>query len=356
MKRKNQLTISLEQLHSSEGKAWTVSLYLNNTKLEFKIDTGAEVTVIPESVTTPYQSLLQTTSRRLQGPGKIQLEVCGQFTGTLKKDTQVVEEEIYVEKDLHMPLLGLPAITSLNLVTKICGIQLDKDTVVSKFPELFTGLGKLQGEYDIKLSDNAVPFALTTPRRIPLPLMTPVKEQLEKMEKADIISRVEGPTDWCAIIVVVPKPNNQVRICVDLTQLNKSVKRERHILPSVDHTLAQLSNAKLFSKIDANSGFWQVELSKQSSLLTTFITLFGRFRFNRLPFGISSAPELFQQRMSVILEGLEGVTCLMDDILVHGANQQEHDTRLLATLEQLRKYHVTLNPENVNFSKRLLGF
>ena len=94
-----------------------------------------------------------------------------------------------------MPLLGLPAITSLNLVTKICGIQLDKDTAVSKFPELFTGLGKLQGEYDIKLSDNAVPFALTTPRRIPLPLMTPVKEQLKKMEKADIISRVEGPTD-----------------------------------------------------------------------------------------------------------------------------------------------------------------
>jgi len=232
----------LGTVHSSEGKAWTVSLYLNNTKLEFKIDTGAEVTVIPESVATPYQSLLQTTSRRLQGPGKTQLEVCGQFTGTLKKDTQVVEEEIYVVKDLHMPLLGLPAITSLNLVTKICGIQLDKDTVVSKFPELFTGLGKLQGEYDIKLSDNAVPFALTTPRRIPLPLMTPVKEQLEKMEKADIISRVEGPTDWCAGIVVVPKPNNQVRICVDLTQLNKSVKRERHILPSVDHTLAQLSH------------------------------------------------------------------------------------------------------------------
>ena len=74
-----------------------------------------------------------------------------------------MEEEIYVVKNLHMPLLGLLAITSLNLVTKICEIQLDKDTVVSKFTELFTGLGKLQGEYDIKLSDNAVPYPLTTP-------------------------------------------------------------------------------------------------------------------------------------------------------------------------------------------------
>ena len=91
------------------------------------------------------------------------MEVCEQFTGTLKKDTQVVEAEIYVVKDLHMSLLGPPAITSLNLETKICGIQLDKDTVVSKFPELFTGLAKLQDEYDIKLSDNAVSFALKPP-------------------------------------------------------------------------------------------------------------------------------------------------------------------------------------------------
>jgi len=115
--------------------------------------------------------------------------------------------------------------------------------------------------------------------------MAQVKEELDKMEQQNIITRVEGPIDWCASIVVVPKPNKKVRICVDLTQLNKCVKRERHILPSVDHTLAQLSNAKMFSKIDANSGFWQIELSKQSSLLTTFITPFGRFCFNHFLLG-----------------------------------------------------------------------
>ena len=86
--------------------------------------------------------------------------------------------------------------------------------------------------------------------------MAQVKDELDKMEQENIISRVEGPTDWCAGIVVVPKPNNKVRICVDLTQLNKCVKRERHILLSVNHTLVQLGNAKLFSKIDTNSGFW----------------------------------------------------------------------------------------------------
>ena len=149
------------------------------------------------------------------------------------------------------------------------------------------------------MSDSAIPFALTTPRRIPLPLMAQVKEELDKMEQQNIITRVKDPTDWCAGIVVVPKPNKKVRICVDSTQLNKCVKRERHILPSVDHTLAQLSNAKIFNKIDANAGFWQIKLSKQSSLLTTFIThpLGGC----HLPFGFSSAPELFQKHMSFAL-------------------------------------------------------
>ena len=148
-----------------------MNLYLNDTLLEFKINTGTEVTVIPESVATPFQFLLQYSSQRLQGPGKISLQVCGQFTGTLRKDGHICKEEIYIVKNLHTPLLGLPAITSLNLAAKVCDVRLDKDGVISRFLQLFTGLGKLQGEYDIKLSDGATPFALTTARRIPLPLM-----------------------------------------------------------------------------------------------------------------------------------------------------------------------------------------
>ena len=131
---------------------------------------------------------------------------------------------------------------------------------------------------------------------------------------------------------MVPKSQGKVRICVDLTKLNQSVCRERHILPSVDQSLAQISGAKVFSKLDANSGFWQIELSKESALLTTFITSFGRFCFNRLPFGITSAPEHFQKRMSEILTNLDGVVCQMDDILVFGKSYHEHDQRLRAAL------------------------
>jgi len=84
----------------------------------------------------------------------------------------------------------------------------------------------------------------------------------------------------------------------------------------------------VFRKLDANAGFWQIRLSKESSLLTTFKTPYGRFCFNRLPFGITSAPEFFQ-----ILDSLPDALCMIDDVLVHGKNQDEHDQRLRAVLD-----------------------
>ena len=118
-----------------------------------------------------------------------------------------------------------------------------------------------------------------------------------------------------------------ISICVDLKHLNESVLREVFPIPKVDETLSQLAGATIFSKIDANSGFWQVPLSEESQLLTTFITPFGCYCFTKLPLGISCAPELFQKRLKEILDGLDGVVTHIDDALIFGSNQREHDTR-----------------------------
>ena len=119
--------------------------------------------------------------------------------------------------------------------------------------------------YTVMLWEDAKPYAVSAPRRIPLPLMDKVKEELDRLESLDVIKCVTEPSDWCATIVVVPKKDSEgsqkVRICVDYTELNKAVKRERHILPSVDHTLGQLAGVTLYSKLDANCGFHQVKLS-----------------------------------------------------------------------------------------------
>ena len=176
------------------------------------------------------------------------------------------------------------------------------------------------------------------------------------MEQMGAVSRVGEPTDRCSRMVVVPKADGSVQICVDLSRLNESVRREHHPLPAVEQALVQLAEAQIFSKINANSGFWQIPLTKESALLTTFITPFGRFCFNRLPFGITSAPEHFQRRMFEILHDVEGAICLMDDILVHGKSTEQHDRRLHTVLQRLQDAGVTLNKKKCVFSQDRVKF
>jgi len=157
-------------------------------------------------------------------------------------------------------------------------------------------------------------------------------------------------------MVVVNKKNGGVRVCVDLKPLNRCVLREHHPLPKIDETLAQLSGATIFSKLDVNSGFWQVPLSENSKLLRTFITPFGCYCYNKLPFEISSAPEHFQRRMSSLLDSLQEVFCVMDDILVFRQSQEQHDTRLDSVLNRLSSSGITLNSTKCEFSKNKLIF
>ena len=112
----------------------------------------------------------------------------------------------------------------------------------------------------------------------------------------------------------------------------------------------------MFTKLDANSGFWQIPLSEDSCLLTTFITPLGRFCFNKLPFGTSSAPELLQKRMSKLLEGLEGVVCHMDDVLVVGRDQKQHHVRLTKVFEPIEAAELTLNAAKCKFSRTSVKF
>ena len=340
----------------ASGTPWVIKVQLNNRDLEFKVDTGADVTVLPEGNYQPGRDgALETTTRKLSGPTGDKLKVLGKISGYIKRGGEHTIQDIYVVRGLTRPLMGKPAIEALQVVTlKVQSIT--SKNVRERFPKLFNGLGKLDGAYTIKLRENATPFALTTPRRVAVPLLPKVKQELERMQSLGVITEITEATEWCAGMVVVPKANGEVRICVDLTKLNENVCRERHMLPSVEQVLAQIGDAKHFSKLDANSGFWQIKLDEQSSKLTTFITPFGRFRFNRLPFGITSAPEHFQRQMSELLQGIDGVVVLIDDTLIAGKTKEEHDHRLNQVLTRLEKAGLTLGLKKCAFNQSSVKF
>ncbi|KAG1671242.1 Transposon Ty3-I Gag-Pol polyprotein [Nymphon striatum] len=224
--------------------------------------------------------------------------VQGKVEVTLTTRTSKCNQDLYVVKHLSEPLLGKLAIEALKLIERVNLIN-QQNSFKKDFPKLFIGLGRLENEYKIHLQEGCQPFSIAAPRRIPIPLKEKVNNELK----------------------LVPKQDGKIRLCVDFTKFNESVKRQNFPLPTTDQLLSELEGATVFSKLDCNKGFC----------------------YTRLPFGISSGPEIFQREMCHILSGMPGVVCDIDDVLVSGRNQKEHDSRLREVLSRTQSAGITLN-------------
>jgi hypothetical protein len=346
----------------SIDEEWSATVNVNGTPTIFKLDSGAAVSVMgTKHVSQDTTHHLQPATKKLRGAGNIPIDCLGTFQATLSYEEHSKEECIYVIRHQSKPLLSRRACASLGLLSVPPDLhEVSSVNFREEFSSLFKGLGCLDEKftYSIALTEPHAPLCLFTPKKFPHPLRSMVKQELDSMTKTGVISPVSTPTSWCSGMVCVPKANKRVRICVDLTQLNRAVKREIHPISAVDDSLSQLAGSQVFTKLDANSGFWQIPLDSSSKLLTTFITPFGRFCFNRLPFGISSAPEIFQCTMSTILEGIPGVICHMDDILIHASEQEVHEREVREVREvlgRLKDANITLN-NKCKFSKTSMKF
>ncbi|KAF7648890.1 hypothetical protein LDENG_00150500 [Lucifuga dentata] len=156
------------------------------------------------------------------------------------------------------------------------------------------------------------------------------------------ITKVEQPTEWVSSMVAVVQ-DGKIRICIDPSDLNKVIKREHYPMHTIEQVVSFMPGAKVFSVLDAKSGFLQIELDEASSFLTTFNTPVGRFRWLRLPFGIKCAPEIFQRIMDGMLEGISGATAIMNDILIAAPTVEMHDDILRKVVERATSYNVKLN-------------
>ena len=174
-------------------------------------------------------------------------------------------------------------------------------------------------------------------RKVPYLLKDKLKKELDCMEKNDIIDQVDEPSDWVNSMVIVKKRDGKLRICLDPHDLNKAIKREHYPMQSAESIMADMAGAKYFSKLDASSGYWQIKVDDESSKLLAFNTPFGQYKFKRLAFGILSASEVFQKKISQIIEGINGCANVQDEIIVWEKTKHEHDLRLAETLDRINK-------------------
>lgn len=159
-------------------------------------------------------------------------------------------------------------------------------------------------------------------RTVPVALKKRLREKLDSLIAEGDVRKIEEPTEWVSSLVIVEKPNGDLRLCIDPKDLNKAIQREPYRLPTKSD-ITSTSGACYFTKLDASPGFYQIVLDDESSKLCTFNTPFGRHCFLRLPFGISSAPEVFHRTVQQLFDGIEGVGVFIDDVVVWGKTKTE---------------------------------
>ncbi|KAK3795957.1 hypothetical protein RRG08_042951 [Elysia crispata] len=244
---------------------WFVDINQCGLSTIFKIDTGADVSVVSRNI---YQKLcpkpkLTRSNAILRGPGGL-IHHQGEFQACFSHRSTSVNARCFVI-DSSENLLSRDIARKLQLVQRINSIR----------KHLHPGPDPLFSDLDanpvkcapvhITITKNAKPFSIATVRRVPFPILNKVKAELDMLEKADIIYPIEEPTDWCAPIVpVLKKDGSSVRITTDFKELNKAIKRERYQIPTLEDLLQRLKGAKVFSKLDARSGFFQLPLDEES--------------------------------------------------------------------------------------------
>jgi hypothetical protein len=229
---------------------------------------------------------------------------------------------------------------------------------MSKYADIFEGLGKLSGTVHLQVDPSVEPVQFPA-RRLPLPIKKQVETELKQMVANNVIAPVTEPTKFSSPMVVVRKPTNgQIRICLDpKAGLNKALSRQHYPMPVLDDILPLLSNAKIFTTVDAKSAYWMCTLDDESSKLCTMSTPFGRFKWLRMPYGISCASEIFQRKIHQELEGLDGIACIADDILIFGCGdtldqaKSDHDVKLTALLERCRMKNIKLNKDKLRLNR-----
>lgn len=355
-------------------------------KIVCELDTGANTSLVGYDYLVKQvkedKPVLLPSKLRLQSFGGNPIKVLGQVKVPSRRKGRKYKVVLQVVEGSHRPLLSAKASRVLGFVRFCKAVsfggpnpafppsdllniyRVEAQRLADSHKDLFNGYGKFDGEISLEVDDSVAP-SIQPPRRVPIALRGKLKHELEVMERDGIITKESAHTDWVSNILIVQRgdPNKpSVRVCLDPVPLNKALKRPHLQFVTLDEILPELGKARVFSTVDAKKGFWHIVLDENSSKLTTFWTPFGRYRWIRMPFGIAPAPEIFQMKLQGTIQGLDGVECIADDILVYGTgNTMEealinHNERLKKLFRRLEEHHVKLNREKLKLCQTSVKF
>ena len=223
------------------------------------------------------------------------------------------------------------------------------------YPNSFDCIGNMQGEYDIKTSPT-VPPVQHGRWKVPIEYKEEIKKELVEMVQQRIITKQTEPTPWVSSLTYPKKANGKLRICLDPKDLNKAIIHKNHKAPTLKEIAHIPMGATRFSKVDGNKAFFGMHLTDEVSLLTTFNTHLGRYRFLCVPFGLKMSQDIFQMRMDDIMAQCLGVLAIHDDVFIYGKNDRDHDANIINLFNVAQKEGLMFNSKKCTIKQESITF
>ena len=208
------------------------------------------------------------------------------------------------------------------------------------YPNSFDCIGDMQGKYDIK-TNPTVPPVQHGRQKVPIEYKEEIEKELTEMVWQRIITKQTKPTPWVSSLTYPKKANGKLRICLDPKDLNKAITRENHKALTLEEIAHILTGATRFSKVNGNKAFFGMHLTKDASLLTTFNTHLGQYRFLRVPFRLKMSS--FQMRMDDIVAQCPGVLAIHNDVFIYGKDDRDHDANIINLFNVAQKEGLMFN-------------
>lgn len=352
-----------------DGRDGKIVVRLGGVYVQCLIDSGSPVNVMSEGA---WESLQEAGAEMFATEDKCLKKLFGygsesplKISKTFRARVEINEEkpkvvaQFYVVTKADQILLGKTTSEELRVlkvglnVNTIQEIKEGGRPPVTAGSKPFPKVPKMQFHFEV---DQQIMPKKSMYFRVPVAVEDLVDKKLDEMLEQDIIEEVHEPTDWVSPLIVVPKGNSDIRLCVNMKKPNEAIKRIHHPLPVIGDFLPELDGAQMFSRLDIKSAFHHLELTVESRRLTTFYTRRGLMRYKRLVFGVNCAPEMFQKFMEEVKRGIDGTMVMIDDIIVYGKTKNEHDRRLEAVKQRLIKNNLTINEEKSLYCVEELDF
>lgn len=327
--------------------------------VNFNLDTGAQCNVMPLKIANSLNAEIKPTKvKNLVSYSRHKIPVIGEASlPCYIKDNNVQKYQVNFKiiDDECFPILGKTTCRELHLIQRLNNDMQINNVELQIESKVFDGLGCIKNfEYDIDIVDGAK-FKMIPARKIPYAIKEQVKAEIDNMMKMGVIEQVNNPTPVVSPMVIV-KQKKKLRICLDPSEVNKNLLRRQHPLTSIEEIAARITGSKYFTVLDCKKGFWQIKVSEKTKKYLTFSTPWGRYCFTRLPFGLSSAPEVFQKVMNELLREFDKVEVSMDDILIHASTLEESNKKINSVIRKLSNSGIKLNKDKCIFNAKEVKF